>query len=141
MGDQHVRDVMTPQVVALPTTSTLTEAAQRMRDADVGDVLVVDDGILRGVLTDRDIVIRCLAEGANVTVTTVGDVCSSDPAVVHHDTSVGEAVKILRQVAVRRLPVVDEIGRPVGVVTIGDLAVEQDSRSALADISAAPPNR
>lgn len=141
MRGQYVREVMTPKVTTLPAIALVTEAAQRMRDEDIGDVLVMGAGTLRGVLTDRDIVVRCVAAEVDVVTVAIGDICSADPVVVQADTPVGDAVQRLRDLAVRRLPVVDEIGRPIGVVSIGDFAVEDDPRSALADISAAPPNR
>jgi CBS domain-containing protein len=107
----------------------------------VGDVLIVDDGRLHGVLTDRDIVIRAVATGRDASATSVSEICSDNPAVVQPDTSAAEAVKALREGKVRRLPVVDGNGHPVGVVSIGDLARDRDPKSVLADISGAPPNR
>lgn len=141
MAGQFVRDVMTTQLTTLPTTATISEAAKRMRDDNIGDVLVLEDGLLRGVLTDRDIVVRCVADGSDPSTVSVGDVCSAEPTVVSADAPADDAVRQLREAAVRRLPVVDQSGNPVGVVSIGDLAVENDPHSALADISAAPPNR
>ena len=110
-----------------------------MRDEEVRGVLVIQDGKLCGLLTDRDIVVRAVAEGRDPSKTQVGEVASTDVATLAPDQDVGEAIRLMREKHVRRLPVV-EGGRPVGIVSLGDLAVERDPDSVLADISAAPPN-
>lgn len=133
-----VREVMTPGVVAVPPDASLVEAAQLMRAQDVGDVLVADDGRVLGVLTDRDIALRAVADGADPLTVSAQAVCTRDPVVVGPDDPVATAVSLMRGHAVRRLPVVER-GRPVGVVSLGDLAVAQDPTSALADISRAAP--
>lgn len=134
-----VRDVMTASPVALPRDTSIRDAAARMRDEDIGDVLVLDDGEICGILTDRDIVVRAIADGRNPDDTPVGDVCSGEVITLEPDASADEAVRIMRDAAVRRVPVVDD-GETIGIVAIGDLAVERDRESALADISAAPAN-
>jgi CBS domain-containing protein len=139
MAAQPVYEVMTPRVVSLPADATVAEAAQRMRDEDIGNVLLVDDGQLVGLLTDRDIVVRVLANQLDPALTRASEVCSSGVVSVEASTSTDEAVTIMRTSAVRRLPVVED-GQPIGVVSIGDLAVNQDPKSALASISAATPN-
>ena len=134
-----VADVMTREPVTIEASEQVVEAARRMRDADAGDVIVVDDGRVVGIVTDRDLTIRVLAEGKGPSAR-VGDVCSGDGLVtVGPDTSVAQAVNLMRNRAVRRLPVVEN-DRAVGVVSIGDLAMEQEPGSALADISAAEGN-
>ncbi|AFR10494.1 CBS domain-containing protein [Nocardiopsis alba] len=133
-------EVMTPVVYTVTPDTTLREAAEIMRDQDVGDVVVLEDDHLRGILTDRDIVVRCVAEGGDPETVTVGEVCSSEPVTVPHQSSVGDAVHTMRVEHVRRLPVVD--GEEVtGIVTIGDLALAVDEDSALAEVSGAAPNR
>jgi CBS domain-containing protein len=134
-----VREVMTARPVGLPKTSALTDAARTMRDEDIGDVLVMDGDRVCGVVTDRDIVIRALAQDRAPGDTTLDDICSHELVCASPDQSVNDAARLMREHAVRRLPVVED-GRPIGVVTIGDLAIEQDPGSALADISAAPPD-
>jgi CBS domain-containing protein len=134
-----VRDVMTRDPITLPKTAPVGEAARLMKEQDIGDVIVLDDGHVCGIVTDRDLVVRTLAEGHDPDATKVGEVCSSDPVTLPPDAEVSEAVKIMRQKALRRLPITDH-GRPVGVVSLGDLAIEQDRNSALADISESPPN-
>jgi CBS domain-containing protein len=138
---QTIREVMSPNVVTIDRKASLLEAAQSMRDADVGALVTVDeDGGVVGIVTDRDIVVRGLAEAGDASSTTLEDISSEDLVAVGPDTPVDEAVRFMRDRTIRRLPVV-EGGQAVGVVSIGDLAVERDPTSALADISAAPPNR
>ncbi|MDW4905434.1 CBS domain-containing protein [Streptomyces sp. ADMS] len=134
-----VRDVMTPRVVAVPPGATLVDAAQLMRAEDIGDVLVADQGVLVGVLTDRDIMVRAVAEGADPLTVSAGTVCTPDPVVIGPDEAVSTAVTLMREHAVRRLPVVSH-GKPVGMVSLGDLAVSRDPGSVLADISRAAPD-
>ncbi|MFC3574249.1 CBS domain-containing protein [Streptomyces yaanensis] len=133
-----VREVMTPGVVAVRPDASLVEAAQLMRARDVGDVLVTGDGQVVGVLTDRDIALRAVADGADPLTVSAQAVCTPDPVVVGPDDTVSRAVDLMRGHAVRRLPVVED-GRPVGMVSLGDLAVAQDPTSALAEISRAAP--
>ncbi|MFJ6793537.1 CBS domain-containing protein [Streptomyces sp. NPDC091268] len=137
---REVREVMTERPVTVEKLTSLAEAARVMRDVGIGDVLVVEEGRLRGVLTDRDIVIRALAENKDPADTTVYAVCSTDPVTVRPDDDVARALDLMRRNALRRLPVQSEGGELVGIVTLGDLAVEQDPGSALSAISAAEPD-
>ena len=127
-----------------PTTveagATVRDAAHAMRDADVGGLLVLEGGELYGIVTDRDIVVRAVAEGLDPAVTVISELSSKNPTAIESDASVDDAVKLMREHALRRLPVVEN-AQPVGIVALGDLAVERDSNSALADISASDPNR
>ena len=134
-----VQDVMTPDPITLPLSAPLIDAAKTMRDVGIGDVVVVDGDEVLGIVTDRDIVVRGIADGCDAQSTTLIDICSRDLTTVSPDDQVGTAVRLMRENAIRRLPVVAR-GRPVGIVTLGDLALEQDRGSALADVSAAPPN-
>ena len=110
-----------------------------MRDEGIGDVLVSLDGGSFGILTDRDVAVRVVAEGRDPAGTQVGSVCTRDVATLAPDADADEAVRLVRERAVRRLPVVED-GRCVGIVSLGDLAVQLDRESALADVSAAPAN-
>lgn len=140
MATERMSDVMTPNPQALPESTTAREAAEAMRANDIGDVLVTDDnGRIAGILTDRDLVVRVIAEGRDPRVTSIGDVASRALTAVAPDDPVDRAVQIMREKAIRRLPVVEK-GKVVGIVSIGDLALDRDPDSALADISAAPPN-
>ncbi|MPY57298.1 CBS domain-containing protein [Streptomyces spongiae] len=134
-----VREVMTPGVVAVRPDASLVEAAQLMRAQDVGDVLVATDQQVIGVLTDRDITVRAVADGANPLTVSAQAVCTPNPVMIGPDDAVSAAVELMRDHAVRRLPVVDG-GHAVGMVSLGDLALSQDPTSALADISAAVPD-
>ncbi|MFD8143168.1 CBS domain-containing protein [Streptomyces sp. NPDC059708] len=136
---RRVHEVMTGNPVAVERPTSLAEAARVMRDADIGDVLVVDRGRLRGILTDRDLVVRAMADGRDPAGTTVDAVCTTDPLTVRPDDGVDEAIALMRRKALRRLPVVTGDGELVGVVSLGDLVVEQDPGSALAAIAAAGP--
>jgi len=135
-----IRDVMTPRPTALSKTSSVLEAARAMRKADIGDVVILDNGHIYGILTDRDIVVRVVAEGRDLSSTRLADICSQDLTTVAPTDSIDTAVQLMRQKAIRRLPVMEN-GKPVGIVSIGDLARERDPQSALGDISTAPPNR
>lgn len=134
-----VREVMSGRPVGLPKTATLAEAARSMREADIGDVLVMDGTRVCGLITDRDIVVRGVALDQDATVTTIDDLCSHDIITVSPEDTVAHAAQLMRDRAIRRLPVVAN-GEPVGVVALGDLAIEREPESALAGISAAAPN-
>ncbi|KOG43094.1 CBS domain-containing protein [Streptomyces resistomycificus] len=130
---------MTPGVVAVRPDASLVEAARLMRAQDIGDVLVADGQDVVGMLTDRDITVRAVAEGADPLTTSAGAVCTPDPVVVGPGDSVSAAAALMREHAVRRLPVL-EGGVPVGVVSLADLAEAEDPDSTLADISRALPD-
>jgi CBS domain-containing protein len=138
---QLVQEVMTRDPVCLIATQTLVEAAEAMRERDVGDVIVLDEtnGLLRGIVTDRDIVVRGVAEGREPAKTTLSAVCTEAVFTISPGEPVTDAVRMMRDRAIRRLPVVEE-ERPVGIVSLGDLAIQRDSGSVLAAISAAPAN-
>jgi CBS domain-containing protein len=132
-----VGDIMTPAPVGVYYSQTIGETARIMRDAQVGAVLVVNDGALSGVVTDRDLVIRGLAEGEGPD-SPVGPLCSGDLVGVAADADVAQAEQLMREHAVRRLPVVTD-GQVVGIVSMGDLAVSADAESPLAVLSRAQP--
>ncbi|OKJ95165.1 oxidoreductase [Streptomyces sp. CB03234] len=137
---RKVREVMTADPVAVGPQTSVVEVARLMRDEDIGAVLVAEAGHLRGLVTDRDLVVRVLCRGGNAEDHSVADACSDDLVHVTPDDDVQQAVRLMRRHAVRRLPVVEE-GRPVGIVSLGDLAVERDTDSALSEISASEPDR
>lgn len=136
---QRVGEVMTSDPVSLPSEASAREAARHMRDDDTGAILVVDGDNLRGIVTDRDIVVRAVAEGVDPDECRIGDISTANPTTLTPDQPVEEAIRIMREHAVRRIPVVGN-GSPVGILSIGDLAIERDEHSALADISAASAN-
>lgn len=134
-----VKELMHTDLTQLDANASVLEAARCMRDADIGDVLITEKGKLRGIVTDRDLVVRCLAEQGNSDAK-VGQLCSSELITVSPDDEIDKAVKLMSEHAIRRLPVVDG-GKPVGIVSLGDLAVSRDRQSALGAISAASPNQ
>jgi CBS domain-containing protein len=138
---QHetVDDVMTRNPIALPETAPALEAARKMRDAGIGDVVMLNGNVVAGIVTDRDIVVRCVAEGRDPRSTTLGEIASRELTTMAPGDKISTAVRLMRERAIRRLLVVKD-GRPVGIFTIGDLAVQDDPDSALAAVSAARPN-
>jgi CBS domain-containing protein len=135
---QTVNEVMTADPRTVEPGDTLEQAAREMRDGDVGAVVLVQDGKAAGIVTDRDIVVRAIADGRDPG-TRVADVATDAMITVTPDQSATDAARLMREHDVRRLVVVQD-GRPAGIVSIGDLAVALDDESALADISAASPN-
>jgi CBS domain-containing protein len=140
MPVQTVRDVMTTNVVYLPSETTLAEAARTMREQDIGDVVVADGPSLTGLVTDRDIVVRAVAERYDPASTTIGEIVSRDLVTVRPDDSIHSAALLMRDRAVRRVLVCDDEKGLVGIVSIGDLAEEIDPESVLGGISKASPN-
>lgn len=132
-----VRDAMTPGVRSVAPTDSLTDAAAGMRDEDVGSLPVVEGDRVVGIITDRDIVVRAVAEGADSRTGKVGDVSSGDPVTVGPDEDLDDALELMAHHRVRRLPVVED-GRLVGVVAQADVALaakEKDSGRMLEEIS------
>jgi CBS domain-containing protein len=133
-----VREKMSERPVCVPVDTPLTDVARMMREHAIGDVLVTSGDQLRGIVTDRDIVVRALAQGDAAT-TPVAAVMSDTIIAVGPDDDLDRAVDLMRHHAIRRLPVSND-GRPIGVISIGDLATACDCTPALADISTAPAN-
>jgi CBS domain-containing protein len=137
--EKKIRDIMTPDPVGVYYDQTLAETARVMRNAGVGAVLVVNGDSLSGVVTDRDLVVRGLAEGAGPD-SPVGPVCSAKLVGVDADADVTEAEQLMGENAVRRLPVIDA-GQIVGIVSMGDLSASGiEGQSPLAEVSKAEPN-
>jgi CBS domain-containing protein len=134
-----VRDAMTGDPRCCDSSATVTEAANEMKQGDVGAILVTESDVLTGIVTDRDVVVRAVADGRDPDKTTVADVCTSDPTTLSPDEELGDAVRRVKEASIRRLPVVED-GKPVGILSLGDLAERLDPDSVLADISAAPAN-
>jgi CBS domain-containing protein len=138
---QAIKDVMTPDPVCVDPHDSAADAARRMRDVDSGAILVAEDGHLKGLLTDRDIVVRAVAEGRDPAQVEVQEICSSDIQALRPDDDLDSAVRLMRERHIRRIPVVERGDHPIGIVSIGDLALARDETSALADISGAPANQ
>jgi CBS domain-containing protein len=131
--------VLMARPITITSTDTVTAAAVAMREADVGLVVLENDARLVGVLTDRDIVVRCVAAGLAPHDTPAAQICSRDVITINPNEEAPAAAAVMREHSVRRLPVVDG-DELVGVISLGDLAVQLDSESALAQISAARRN-
>jgi CBS domain-containing protein len=137
---QTVEQIMTTNPRTVSVDDTVKDASVVMRDSDIGDVIVMEDGQVTGILTDRDIVVRAVAEGRDADSRSVSDICTSGIQAIEPDASVDDALRMMREEDIRRLPVVKN-GRPVGIISLGDLAVEREPDSTLADISAAAPDQ
>ena len=134
-----IRTLMTPDPVVCAPSTDLREVARLMRDHHIGDVIVGDESGPCGIVTDRDIVVRALAERSDVNGTTVGEVCTTELHSIDADASVDELISLMEEHSLRRVPVVSG-GKAIGIVSIGDLAERLDPRSLLGEISAAPPD-
>jgi CBS domain-containing protein len=133
-----VRDIMTKDVGTATLDSTIEDVAAIMKEEDAGSIPVVEDGELAGIVTDRDIVIRCIAEGKDPSDTTVEEILTEELHTIEPEADVEEAARLMAERQIRRLPVVDG-GELIGVISLGDIAVKnQDTEIAgesLEDIS------
>jgi CBS domain-containing protein len=137
---EQVKDVMTSDPITVEAGDSVVVVARRMKEAAVGSMIVMDGDRIHGIVTDRDIAIRVVAEGSDPAQTRVQEITSDNPVTLELDSSVDDAIQVMSDRAIRRLPVV-EGGRPVGIVSLGDLAIDRDPKSALGEISAAAPDR
>jgi CBS domain-containing protein len=120
---------MTPEPRVADPSLSLAEAAQLMKSEDIGSLPIVQEGQLVAVLTDRDIVVRAVAESADLSATKVGEIASRKPVTIEPDEDLDEALAQMARAQVRRLPVV-EGGRLVGVLAQADIAQEAKSKQA-----------
>jgi CBS domain-containing protein len=118
------RDLMTPDPTCVKEDQTLADAARMMRDLDVGALPICgNDDRLKGMLTDRDIVVKCIAEGGDPTTATAGSLAEGPPLTIGADVDIREALEVMQDQQVRRLPVIDA-HRLVGIVSQADIARE-----------------
>ena len=136
---QTVTDVMTRNPASIERGEPAAEAARLMAQGDMGEVVVLDNGTVVGVVTDRDIAVRLVAEEKDPRTPVVEIISDQELVTVPPDMPLTQAVGMMRLHSVRRLPVLEK-GRAVGIISLGDLAIERDETSALADISAAEGN-
>ena len=134
-----IAECMTQDIEIVNPDQPIREAAQFMLRADAGIMPVSEGDKLVGMVTDRDIAVRAVAEGREPQSTTAGDICSSSPRTLEPGDSVEVAAQAMGENSIRRLPVVRD-GELVGVLSLGDLAQDRDAGPPLADISAASPN-
>lgn len=135
-----VRELIRKPPIKVSSTSPVQEAARCMLDGDVGAVIVEEDGKPYGIVTDRDIAIRAVAQGLNSAIAPVASICSKELATVSPDSDIESAIQLMLDKALRRVLVVDAQATPVGIVSLGDLAIARGSSSVLGQISAAPAN-
>jgi signal-transduction protein with cAMP-binding, CBS, and nucleotidyltransferase domain len=133
-----VRDVMTPGPIGVDYYQSIGDAARTMRDWGVGAVLVVHEQSLRGLVTDRDLVVRAVAE-SKTPDEAVGPLSSGDLIGVNAEDDAAVAVRLMREHAIRRLPVIED-GQVAGIVSMGDLALQDDAAAVLSQVSKARPN-
>ena len=124
-----IRHIMTTDIKKATLDNTLTDVASMMRDEDIGALPVVQDGELRGIVTDRDIVVRAIADGKEPSTTTVQEVLSEELESVEPDDDVEEAADLMASRQIRRLPVVQD-GKLLGIVSLGDIAVKHEESTA-----------
>jgi CBS domain-containing protein len=122
-----VRDAMTEDPRSIGPSVSVVEAARLMREGDIGSLPITDDETLVGMITDRDITTRAVAEAADPTQTSVGEVCSHDLISVEPDQDLDEALQLMARHQVRRLPVVEN-GRLVGIVAQADIALSEKEK-------------
>ncbi|MGD9588323.1 MAG: CBS domain-containing protein [Pyrinomonadaceae bacterium] len=126
------RDIMTSSVTTAARENTLRDVAAMMRGGDMGSVPVVEDGKLVGIVTDRDIVVRAVAEGKGPE-TSVAEAMTTDIFSVKPDDFAFEAVRLMGDKQVRRIPVVDEEGKLAGIIAMADVALEMEDEREIAE--------
>lgn len=143
-GSRHVRDFMTPNPECVTEKDSLRDVARIMKDRDTGVVPVVENNKIIGMITDRDIVVRGLAEGKNLENATVRDFMTKNVRSVREDATVNDAIALMSSAEIRRVPVVNGRDEIVGIVSLGDIATQTNSDGkvgqAVEQISQAPPN-
>jgi CBS domain-containing protein len=127
---RSVREAMTGNPRTATPSQSLTEAAQMMKSEDAGAIPVVDGGRLVGIVTDRDIVIRAVAEGVDPRMLTVGDVASPHVVAITADQSLDDALALMEQYRVRRLPVIERDDEVVGILAQADVALHVREKRA-----------
>jgi CBS domain-containing protein len=134
----QLREVMSGPVITVDPDASAADAARLMRDQDTGDVVIASDDRIQGILTDRDLAVRLVAEALDPNVS-VSEVCTNDPITLDVEDSIEQASQTMGEYSVRRLPVT-EGSRVVGFISLGDLTQYLDTDDTLADISQAAPN-
>jgi CBS domain-containing protein len=144
MANRQIRDVMTSNPECVSETDSLRDVARIMKDRDTGVVPVVDGRKIIGLITDRDIVVRGLAEGKNLDNASVSELMTKSVRTVRDDASVNDALDLMNRAEVRRVAVVNSNDELVGIVSLGDISINTDKDSKVGktveSISGAPPN-
>ena len=126
------REIMTRNVQTASPDMTLSDVAAMMREGDMGAVPVVDNGKLAGIVTDRDIVVRCIAEGKDIS-TPISQAMTTELFTVGQDDFVFEAIRLMGDKQVRRVPVVGKDGELAGIIAMADVALETEDRVEIAE--------
>ena len=126
------RDIMTKDVKTATRADTLQTVARLMRDGDMGSVPVVEDGKLVGIVTDRDLVVRSIADGKDAS-TSIAEAMTTDIFSVKPDDFAFEAIRLMGDKQVRRIPVVDNEGRLAGIIAMADIALEMEDQQEIAE--------
>jgi len=126
------REIMTNSVRTASPEQTIRQVAELMRDGDMGAVPILDNGKLVGIVTDRDIVVRSIAEGIDAT-SLISNVMSKDLSTVGPDDYVFEAIRLMGDKQVRRIPVIDETGGLAGIISMADVALETEDELEIAE--------
>ena len=147
MANEHskqIRDVMTANPECVSETNSLRDVARIMKDRDTGVVPVVDGRKIVGLITDRDIVVRGLAEGKNMESASIAELMTKQVRTVRDDATVNDALELMNSAEVRRVAVVNSNDELVGIVSLGDISVKSDKDNKVGktveSISGAPPN-
>jgi CBS domain-containing protein len=125
----NVREIMSTDITKATRDNTLADIAVTMRDGDIGAVPVINDGKLVGIITDRDIVVRAIADGRDPSTTKVEEVLSKEVETVGPDSDVNDAADLMAAHQIRRLPVVED-RQLLGMVSLGDIAVKHEEGTA-----------
>ena len=124
-----IKDGMVKDVVTIEPSASLVDAATKMREANIGMLPITERGMLRAILTDRDVVVRAVSRNADLTTTRVTDCATETPVSARPDWDVEKALEVMARQQVGRLPVVDEDGRLVGIVTLSSLVLRGEKPS------------
>ena len=129
---RRCREIMTRNVKTVTRSATLQEVAALMRDGDMGSIPVVEDGKLVGIVTDRDIVVRAVAGGRDA-LTPIGDVMTAEVFSARENDFVFEAIRLMGDRQVRRVPIINEAGELVGIIAMADVALETEDEREIAE--------
>lgn len=121
MAKAKTRDIAFKKVITVAPEDSITTAAGLMRDKSVGCVVVIEEGKPVGIITDRDIAVRVVAEGLNSDDTTVGDVMTQNVITANEDERAAELLELIQKYGIRRIPIVDAEGKLTGIITLDDL--------------------
>lgn len=143
-NDRHIRDVMTPNPECVTEKDSIRDVARIMKDKDTGVVPVVDGRKIIGLITDRDIVVRGVAEGKDISTVRVNELMTKSVRTVREDSSVNDALELMSHADIRRVAVVNSNDELVGIVSIGDISTNTNADGKVGktveSISQAPPN-